>query len=332
MTTTIDQQPEAEAKLELTFAAAAARYLSSRQTIGLKSGTLSDYECHLRVHLLPAFGDGGLNEIRPAEFEAFIASQRELGQATNSVLRQVGLLGAVYNYEIRKGRCERNPVRMIDMPRQVRQAEIKFLSVAELERLIDAAPLTRLLGPLERVLYLTAAMTGLRRGELLALRWMDLDADAGLIRVRRSYRRGEFGTPKSRRSSRAVPLAERVRAELEHHRQRSAFTEPHDLVFAHPLHGRVLDPSRILKDFHTDREAAGLRPLTLHGLRHTFGTRMAAAGAPIRALQEWLGHSDIQTTMIYADYAPDSSQGAVWAARAFEPAADSTGLHTRETG
>ncbi|MDP9286135.1 MAG: site-specific integrase [Actinomycetota bacterium] len=181
-------------------------------------------------------------------------------------------------------------------------------------------PRTRLLGPLERVFYLTAAMTGLRRGELIALRWMDLDTDAGVIRVRRSYRRGEFGTPKSRRSSRAVPLAERVRTELEQHRTQSAFGEPHDLVFAHPLSGRVLDPSRILRDFHTDRVAAGLRQLTIHSLRHTYGTRLASAGAPIRALQEWLGHSDIQTTMIYADYAPDSSQGAIWAARAFESA------------
>ena len=84
----------------------------------------------------------------------------------------------------------------------------------------------------------------------------------------------------------------------------------------------MLDPSRVRKDFQTDREAAGLEPLRFHDLRHTFGTRMAAAGAPLRALQEWLGHSDYKTTMLYADYAPDSSQGAAWAERAFAPAAD----------
>ena len=149
MTPTLDQQPEPQAKPELTFASAAARYVASRQTIGLKSGTISDYSCALRVHLLPAFGGRQLEEIRPEEIEAFIASQRERGQATNSVLRQVGLFGAIYNYEIKKGRVDRNPIRMVDMPRQVRQPEIKFLSVAELERLIDAVPLTRLLGPLD---------------------------------------------------------------------------------------------------------------------------------------------------------------------------------------
>jgi len=303
-----------------TFDVAARRYLASRTTIGLKRGSISGYECQLRCHLLPAFGERPLNAISPEEIEAFIANQRERGQAVNSVLRQIGLLGAIFNYEIKRGRCERNPLRMIDMPRQVQPDEIHYLTVQELERLIEVVPLCRTLGRLQRVLYLTAAMTGLRRGELLALRWQDVDFNVGVVRVRRSYGRGEFGTPKSRRSNRAVPLAERVRRELERHRLQSVFTAPHDLVFAHPLSGRVLDPSRIRKEFQADRQAAGLRPLRFHDLRHTFGTRMAAAGAPLRALQEWLGHSDYKTTMLYADYAPDSSQGAAWAARAFASA------------
>ena len=62
---------------------------------------------------------------------------------------------------------------------------------------------------------------------------------------------------------------------------------------------------------------AGVRPVRFHDLRHTFGTQMAAAGAPLRAIQEWMGHSDYRTTSIYADYAPDPSQGALYAAKAF---------------
>ncbi len=93
--------------------------------------------------------------------------------------------------------------------------DIRFLDHAELEALVRAVP-EDALGPTERVLYLTAVMTGLRR-ELLALRWQDVDWTAGLIRVRRSFTRGEFGTAKSRRSSRAVLMADRVGAELERH-------------------------------------------------------------------------------------------------------------------
>jgi len=71
------------------------------------------------------------------------------------------------------------------------------------------------LGATDRVLYVTAAMAGLRQGELLALRWEDVDWTAGLLRIRRSYSRGRLGTPKTRRGNRAVPMADRVAADLE---------------------------------------------------------------------------------------------------------------------
>ena len=184
---------------------------------------------------------------------------------------------------------------------------------------MGAVPATEL-GRTERVMYLAAAVSGMRRGELLALRWQDVDWEVGLLRVRRNYTRGEFGTPKPRRSSRAIPLAKRLHDELRQHQERSNYTGDLDLVFCHPLSGRVLDPSMLRKRFKTAAARAGLRPVRFHDLRHTFGTRMAAAGAPLRAVQEWMGHSDYRTTSLYADYAPDLSQAAHWAARAFNPA------------
>jgi integrase len=92
----------------------------------------------------------------------------------------------------------------------------------------------------------------------------------------------------------------------------------------------VYDPAKLRKRFVGAARRAGLRPVRFHDLRHTFGTRMAAAGAPLRAIQEWMGHSDYRTTSIYADYAPDPSQGAMYAVKAFgslsvgepEPAAE----------
>jgi integrase len=82
---------------------------------------------------------------------------------------------------------------------------------------------------------------------------------------------------------------------------------------------RVVDSSKLQKRFKKATKRAGLRPVRFHDLRHTFGTRMAAAGAPLRAIQEWMGHSDYRTTTIYADYAPDPTQGARYAAAAFSP-------------
>ena len=92
-------------------------------------------------------------------------------------------------------------------------------------------------------------MTGLRQGELAALRWRDIDFDARVVRVRRTFTRGRWGTPKSRRSARAVPMAARVAAELREHRLRSAFTGDDDLVFAHPQTGKPYDASKMRMRF-----------------------------------------------------------------------------------
>ncbi len=120
------------------------------------------------------------------------------------------------------------------------------------------------LGRVERALYLTAAMTGMRQGELLALRWMDVDWLAHRVRVRRNYVRGRFGTPKSKRSSRSIPLADRVAGELELLFQASSYQADEDLVFGHPHSGRPLDRSLLLKRFKAALARAGVREIRFH--------------------------------------------------------------------
>ena len=312
-----DTVPGSGAAGGLLFSELASRYLANRELIGLKRTTLMDYESYTRVHLVPAFGGLSLEAITIELIEEFIAAKRQEGKAVKSILNYVGLLHAMFAFAVRRGWCARNPVALVEKPRGRRNLDIRFLDVQELEALFAATP-TDARGTTERVLYLTAAMTGLRRGELLALRWQDIDWTAGVVRVRRNYTRGQFGTPKSGRSSRAVPLAQRVRDELRLHYERSRFQAPADLVFCHPQLGVVLDPANLRRRFQAAARQAGLRPVRFHDLRHTFGTRMAAAGAPLRWIQEWLGHSDYRTTSLYADYAPDLSQAAHWAARAFD--------------
>lgn len=221
----------------------------------------------------------------------------------------------------------RNPVAAADLPSQSGEdPDIRYLEREELEALLRAVPEDRL-GRMEQVLYLTAAMTGLRQGELVALRWRDVDWSAGVIRVRRSYTRGEFSVTKSRRSVRAVPLADRLAAELERHFGRSEVTGDEELVFAHPETGGPYDTSRMRKRFVDAVGRAELRRVRFHDLRHTFGTQMAAAGAPLRAIQEWMGHRDYRTTSIYADHAPDPSNGRRWAEAVFGESGN-----TAETG
>ena len=100
-----------------------------------------------------------------------------------------------------------------------------------------------------------------------------------------------------------------VSGELDRHFQRSAYRGDDDLVFPHPQLGTVLDHSALVRRFKRALRAAGVREVRFHDLRHTYGTQMAAAGVPLRTLQEWLGHRDFKTTLRYADYAPSAHEG-----------------------
>ena len=223
---------------------------------------------------------------------------------------------SIFVYAERQGWRAGNPCKGVELPAVADEdAEIRFLDDTELEALLRATPADGV-GPLDRVLYLTAAMTGLRQGELLALRWRDVDWSAARIRVRQSYVRGEFGRPKSKRSSRSVPLAMRLARELERHFQAASWQGDDDLVFGHPAFNSPLDRSRLRKRFKRSLARAGVREVRFHDLRHPFGTRMAAAGTPLRTLQEWMGHRDFKTTLIYADYQP-SEREAEFVERAF---------------
>jgi integrase len=312
----------------VTVGEAGKRYLTHLETLGRRRSTLSDYESALRVHLVPFFSDRALDAIDPLLVEQFIAAKLAEGKAPKSVVNWLGLLGSIFRFGERRGWTRANPVAAVERPRRTEgDPEIRFLDHEELEALIRAVPKDQL-GGMERVLYRAAAMTGMRRGELLALRWMDVSWSQRVIRVRRSFTRGQFGAPKSRRSTRTVPLGDVLAQDLERHFQSSGFTEDTDLVFPHTSIGGPYDPAKLRRRFHAAARRAGLRPVRFHDLRHTFGTHMASVGAPLRAIQEWMGHSDFRTTLIYADYAPDSTQGGLYVGRAFGSlSTDTDGLH-----
>jgi integrase len=121
--------------------------------------------------------------------------------------------------------------------------------------------------------------------------------------------RGEFKAPKSRRGIRGVPMADVLARDLELLFKATPFNDDDDLVFANPETGRPLDRSKVRKRFQRACRRAGVRVVRFHDLRHTFGTRMAAsAEVSMRRLQEWMGHRDLKTTLVYADYQPDDRE------------------------
>jgi integrase len=324
---------QAEARLrELIEEVRAAPTVTERITVGVagkrridhlehvlerKPTTIQDYRIMLAAHLEPFFGGKPLERVSADDVLAYIKAKTRAGLSMKTITNHLSFLHSIFSFAIKRRWTTANPVAAVDRPRTGdSDPDIRFLTIKEFEALLAAVP-DDLLGATERPLYLAATTTGLRQGELLALRWRDVDFSAGAIRCRQRYTRGAFGSPKSRRSSRAVPLSDRLANVLKAHRKASAYRADDDLVLCHPETGHVYDASKLRKRFKKALAAAGVRQVRFHDLRHTFGTHMAAAGAPLRAIQEWMGHRDYKTTSIYADYAPDATQGRAFAERAF---------------
>jgi integrase len=309
----------------LDFAEVAERYVDHLEHVmGRKPSTINDYRSMVRRHLGPYFNGKAIDRISADDVASYLSAKSRQGLSVKTVSNHLVFAHGVFTFAVKRGHATTNPVAAVDRPHpDGTHPDFRYLGPEEFEAVLRVAP-NDVLGPTDRVVYLAAGMTGLRQGELIALRWRDIDWEAGLIRVRRNYTRSQFGTPKSRRSSRAVPMADRLAAELERHFQRSSFQADDDLVAPHPLTGHPYDASKMRKRFYVAMRKAGLGELigqkngiTFHSLRHTYGTRMASVGTPMRMLQEWMGHRTVQTTEIYADYLPDHALGRSLTERAF---------------
>lgn len=285
--------------------------------LGRKPTTLSTYRSLLRTHLRRLTPEH-LDRVQRRDVERLITIMRADGTGPKTTRNAITLLSSIFDLGKRNGWCAENPCAGVDLPTLNDNTDIRFLDHEELEALLRAIdPSQEPFASTDRALFLIAAMTGLRQGELLALRWRDVDWPASRLRVRQNYVRGHWGTPKSKRGSRSVPMADRVGTALETQFQSSAYQGDDDLVFCHPESGNVLDHSQLVRRFKKALKAAGVRPVRFNDLRHTFGTRMAASGVPLRTLQEWMGHRDIKTTQIYADYQPDDRRESELVEQAF---------------
>jgi len=254
-------------KTGATFADATAEYLRYiEHDRGRKPSTVRGYRSAIQAHLLPAFETMAVEDVTTAEIERWLAGFVGSVRSRNKLLIQLhGILERVRKAYGLSG----NAAADVEKFPQRRSGDIEVFSPEEVWALVRAASSEQ-----EGAIFLTAAFTGLRMGELLALRWRDVDFAGRTIRVRASYYAGQLTTPKSGK----------VRV----------FTGEG---------GGYLDGSALRRRYKAALDAAALRPLRFHDLRHTFGTRMIAK-ADIRRVQEWMGHADIQTTMRYLHYAP----------------------------
>jgi integrase len=304
----LDSPPAAPDAERVTMEQAGREFCARLELKGRRKSHRLTVASDLRNHIAPFFAGKTLDRVRPTDIERYVAAKRRT-LAIKTVRNHVNTMHSIFDLGLRKGWCSSNPVKLADRP-TVKKTEtrIQFLDQPELEQLLAAPYPDDAFGRIEPTLYLTAAMTGLRQGELLGLRWRDVDFDARKVRVVSPYVRGEFGDPKSAGSGRSVPMAERVADALRSLRSQSVYSRDRDLVFCHPETGKPLDRSKLVRRFKQAIDRAGVHRITFHELRHTFGTRMAAAGTPMRTLQHWMGHADSKTTQIYAHYQPSDQE------------------------
>jgi integrase len=297
---------------KLSFAAFAERWLTEYLPgRGLKQTTLEGYEQTLRRHLIPAFGRYELQELsqRPELIDRYVAEKIQAGYAPKSVVNQLLVLQLVLKRALRWRLIARNPVVDCERPR-LEQPELNVLSEVEIGRLwgsyreleTEAAPGEEAWWRLARTLSFVALGTAMRRGELLALRWRDVELLEGRLSVREALVRGRFTTPKSRAGRRLLELGPRTRELLAEQWRQSAFQGDHELVFCHPQKGTPLDPSRLARCYLRPalRRAGIVKPFRpFHDLRHTALTHEAAAGNPMAYVQLKAGHSQSAITERY---------------------------------
>jgi integrase len=271
-----------------------------------------------RIHVSSAIGKRRVDSVTRSDVERLARSMLERGLAPKTVRNVMTFLHSVFALAVESEWTASNPVARAARPRRRREGDadpdLQFLTLVELDAVIAAIPDHTVdrdaLGPVLRLVILAAATSGLRQSELLGLRWNHVDTRAQRIRVRNAWVRYEHsGEGKSDLSTRrSVPMTDRLAAELTRWRLRTVFSDDDDLVFAHPELGVPLDRTKVTRRFQAACEAAGVRKIRFQDLRHTFATTLAAAGVPLRTIQEYLGHADLKTTQIYAHYAPSTRE------------------------
>jgi integrase len=297
----LDDAAASGAHLSVTFAEAAREWLRYvEEDRAVKATTLRDYRSGLEHHLLPAFGDRRLVSITASELERWRSTLQLSPRTKNKLMIAVG---GIYRRAARVYGIAVNPAAQVERLRERRQSDIDVFSPEEVWALVRAAADEQ-----DGVIFLAAAFTGLRRGELIALRWRDVDFAGAAIRVRASYSMGHLTSPKSGKV-RAVPLAPDVATALARLADRGSSTGHDDLVFVGEF-GSYVDGSALRRRYLDALQRAGLRRLRFHDLRHTFGTRVIAKADIVR-VQEWMGHADIQTTRRYLHFRPQHDDAAI---------------------
>ncbi|HEY2202287.1 MAG TPA: site-specific integrase, partial [Solirubrobacteraceae bacterium] len=292
----------------------------------------------LSGYVMAALGDRPARLVTTREVNELLETIAKGGASASTVNKYRSLVVSIFNYGMRDATFElpANPAARSDRRTERAQAPLVFYSAEEIEALArsladgnhralaeerhqqdpERHPAEIAEDKQDAELIRVAAYAGLRLGELLALRWRDVEFSGHVLTISRAMSAGVESSTKSRRVRR-VPLPDQAAAALERLSERGDYTAAGELVFCN-VYGRTLDGSALRRRFKRARDAAGLRALRLHDLRHTYGSLLAAGGVDLVTIQAAMGHSALSTTSRYLHARPASEQAAAFT-EVFEP-------------
>lgn len=271
----------------------------------LKYATQKHYRYVLDVHLLPHFGTARLSEITRERIQSFLAAKFRAGLSWKTVKHIRGVLGRTLSTAEDWGYITQNAALKTQLPRRPLQGHPDLvLTPRQISDVID-----QLKEPARSIAALLV-LTGLRIGELLALRWKCIDLTKRTLRIAETVYDGHFDTPKTQRSARVIPVSEEAFRIL--HSLQQADSQPEQLVFK-TASGTPLNRHNLLRrHLRPACQKLGLARIGWHSLRHAHATLLDAAGAPLGTVQALLGHSSPEMTRgIYIHSIPDDQRRAV---------------------
>jgi integrase len=245
----------------------------------------------LKKHLLPQFGDMAVSSVTRQEIQAYVAHLTQAGYAPKSIDHIHDVLSAVLRTAVKWGHLQENPARGVDLP-TLRCVRPKWALTTG-----QAASLLADLPPLARTMVGLAILSGLRRGELFALRWKDIDEHARVLTVRESVYDGTFGTPKTEAGSRQIPLSGRALHLTVGWKAHAANTEPDALVFGTRV-GTPISPNNVLRrSIFPACKRLGLPRATWLTFRRTYSSWSHDKGVPGKVVAQLMGHANVDTTL-----------------------------------
>ena len=254
----------------------------------LKHATQGHYDYVLEVHLLPKFGDVQLRLISRESIQMFLGEKLKEKLSWRTVKHIRTTLSTILGRAEFWGYIEDNPVRKTRLPRRGLQPEKTILTPEQLSSLLEKLP-----EPSGSLVWLLI-LTGLRIGELLALRWQDVDLQTGFLRVSRTLYEGHFDEPKTRSSNRTVPLSAKGVEILASVRPEAP--KPDDLVFCSKKGTPLCRRNLRNRQLDLVCEELKIPKIGWHSLRHSNATLLDAVGTPLGTVQKLLGHSSSDIT------------------------------------